>query len=292
MLRWTLLVSAMVFTQQSMASWGASPLDRELVTSSYRQQFDGIQNQVQVNELRKSADGIEVDMNAATDVSQIIDKKYGDKCENFAGDGELNKWGQAIEKEFDKDRHQALYGGPSDVRRLCPKYDELNDEDKKGLWVLIISAMTHYESTCIVSESARGPHGTAAGLLQLHRGKEANYSSGCRNGDSNTAERSIICGMSMLNDQIERGEPLFSRKSYWDVLRPQGASQKSVRIQAVIGQYPACKTGKSTDGTTQLDIQPDPKTAPSGKSSKRARQQSQKAPSSNKKARVANSNRS
>jgi hypothetical protein len=151
--------------------------------------------------------------------------------------------------------------------------------------------MTHYESTCIVSESARGPHGTAAGLLQLHRGKEANYSSGCRNGDSGTAERSIICGMSMLNDQIERGEPLFSRRSYWDVLRPQGASRKSLRIQAVIGQYPACLTGKSTDGTIQLDIQPDAKPGAAPKNSKRSTNKQTQNMSSKKNARVATSSR-
>lgn len=275
MLRWTIMVSALVFAQQSMGAWGASPLQRELM-----------QNQAQAASLAENA-SLELDMNAATDVSQIINKKYGDKCDNFAGDGEVNKWGLIIERELDKDRHQALYNAPSDVRRLCPKYTEMNDEDKKGLWILIISAMTHYESTCIVSESAKGPNGTAAGLLQLHRGKEANYSSGCRNGDASTAERSLICGISMLNDQVERGEVLFSRRSYWDVLRPQGQSRKASRIQAVIGQYPACRTGKSTDGNVPLNIQPDKEERT--RSSKKRKQASLNTKST-KRIRVASSN--
>lgn len=231
-----------------------------------------------------------LEMGAADDVSQIIDAKYGSKCENFAANGEVKKWGRTIEKELDKDRHQSLYAGPSDIRSRCPMYDQMNDEDKKGLWILIISAMTHYESTCGVSETAKGPNGTAAGLLQLHRGKEANYSKGCRNGDADTADRSIVCGMSMLNDQVERNGLVFSRKSYWDVLRPQGESRKATRIQAVIGKYPACKTGKSTDGTVPLNIQPDtiersrPKTAQQ-KSKKSSSQD--KASNSAKKPRVA-----
>jgi len=255
MLRWTLLVMALVFAQQSMAA---------------------------------SENDYSLNMSAATDISQIIDAKYGDKCENFAGDGEVQKWGQIIEKEFDKNRHQALYNGPSDIIRYCNKYYNLNDEDRKGLWILIISAMTHYESTCIVAEKAKGPNGTAGGLLQLHRGKEANYSNDCRNGDADTAGRSIICGMSMLNDQVERGEPLFSRKSYWDVLRPQGESKKAVRIQAVIGQYPACKTGKSTDGTIPLNIQPDPVERSRKSPAKKSKAQTSNAPTkSAKKTRVA-----
>lgn len=278
MLRWTLLVSAMIFTQQSMASWGTS-LGREISLASTHQEM--------VASMEQYSDS-EMDMSAATDISQIIDKKYGSKCENFAGDGEVKKWGEIIEKEFDKDRHSALYDGPPDVRRFCPKYSQMNDEDKKGLWILIISAMTHYESTCITNESNRGPNGTAWGLLQLHRGKEASYSSGCRNGDAETAERTITCGMSMLNDQVLRSGIVFSRKSYWDVLRPQGESRKSTRIQSVIGQYPACKTGKSTDGTVDLKIQPDP--VP-GRNKGKGKAKQSSAKSTKKKNRVASSNR-
>lgn len=283
MLRWTLLVSAMIFTQQSTASWGASPLSREISYASAQQEesvgYDGDGN----------AD-FEMDMSAATDISQIIDKKYGTKCENFAEDGQVKKWGLIIEKEYDKDRHEALFAGPADVRRACPKYNIMNDEDKKGLWILIISAMTHYESTCFSTKTNQGPNGTAAGLLQLHRGHEASYSSGCRNGDADNAERSIICGMSMLNLQIENRGALFSSKSYWDVLRPRGESRAAARIQSVIGQYPACKTGKSTDGTVELNIQPDRtgRTRQKPKSANKGKQASTKS-SAKKKARVASS---
>lgn len=260
MLRWTLLVTAMVLSQQSFAYMDAAPAPGQRDYPQYTR--EELQRQAQIQDEDLDFDipqGYTKDMNAASDISEIIDKKYSDKCENFAGNGEVKSWGKIIERELDKDRYAALFKGPSDVRRLCPQYDAMNDEDKSGLWILVISAMTHFESSCVITNKAQGPNGTAAGLLQLHRGKESNYSSGCRNGDSNTAERSILCGMSMLNDQVERQGIVFSTTSYWDVLRPQGRSQKAIRIQNVIGQYPACKTGKATDGKTPLDIQPDPK---------------------------------
>ncbi len=219
MLKWTLVVTAIVFAQHSLAS---NEHDAYFKAMSAQENFT-------------------IEMDAASDVSDIINKRYADKCENFAGDGEVKKWGLIVEKELDKDRQRALYDGPKDVKVLCPPYTKLSDEDKKGLWILIVSAMTHYESSCIFTEKAKGPNGIAAGLLQLHRGKEARYSNGCRNGDSATPERSLICGISMINDQIERGEPLFSPRSYWEVLRPKGRSQKTKRIMSVIGQYPACR---------------------------------------------------
>jgi hypothetical protein len=141
-----------------------------------------------------------------------------------------------------------------DVPQCGPR---LSDEDKKGLWILIISAMTHYESSCIYTGKAKGPNGIAAGLLQLHRGKEARYSRGCRNGDSGSAERSLICGISMINDQIEEGRPLFSPNSYWEVLRPTGRSKKAKKIMAVIGQYPACQIKAEIKPQIQTEIKPE-----------------------------------
>jgi hypothetical protein len=219
MRKWTLFVIAMMLAQQSSAA----------SDSAYLKAMRAQQN-------------FTMEMDAAADISDIINKKYADKCENFAGNGEVRKWGRIVEKELARERQRALYEAPGDLKQICPAYTRLNDEDKKGLWILIVSAMTHYESSCIITEDAKGPNGTAAGLLQLHRGQEARYSKGCRNGDSGFADRSLICGISMLNDQIERGEPLFSKRSYWEVLRPRGRSKRARNIMAVISQYPACES--------------------------------------------------
>lgn len=181
------------------------------------------------------------------DIEMISDKmNYNNKCDQFAADGEMNKWGKTIVKELEKPKYSNMLNrGPRDIGQYCPDFSKMDLNDKRALNVLIMAAMVHYESSCNFREKAPGPNGTAAGLLQLHKGKEQNYSSGCRKNDSADPERSLICGMSMLNDQIERGEKLFSSGSYWEVLRPRGRSQKAKKIMAAIRNFGPCDTNKA-----------------------------------------------
>jgi len=176
------------------------------------------------------------------DIELISDKMdYSNKCDQFAADGEMNRWGDVIVKELQKPKYSSMIKkGPRDIREYCPDYSKMNMQERRTLNVLIMTAMTHYESSCNFREKAPGPNGTAAGLLQLHKGREHKYSSGCRQNDSATPERSLICGLSMLNDQIERGEKLFSSASYWEVLRPRGRSQKAKKIMAAIRKFGPC----------------------------------------------------
>lgn len=188
-------------------------------------------------------------MNAITDgvldIEIISDKmNYNDKCDQFATDGEMNKWGAVIVNELKNSKYSdMLTRGPRDIHMYCPKFNDMDVQERKALNVLIMAAMVHYESSCNFREKAPGPNGTAAGLLQLHKGKEQKYSSGCRKNDSLNAERSLICGLSMLNDQISRGENLFSSASYWEVLRPRGRSQKAKKIMAAIRKFGPCGSG-------------------------------------------------
>lgn len=189
-------------------------------------------------------------MNAITDgvldIEIISDKmNYNNKCDQFAADGEMNKWGKVVVKELEKPKYSTMLNrGPRDIGQYCPDFNKMDVHEKRALNVLIMAAMVHYESSCNFREKAPGPNGTAAGLLQLHKGKEHKYSSGCRKNDSLNAERSLVCGMSMLNDQIQRGENLFSSGSYWEVLRPRGRSQKAKKIMAAIRKFGPCDTSK------------------------------------------------
>jgi|GEM_PF-2022413 len=166
---------------------------------------------------------------------------FADRCENFADEDGLGKWGNTIVTEMHRERYSQLYEGTADLRAICPGFSTLNDNGKELVWVMIINAMVHLESSCQKGETAKGPNGTLIGLLQLHKGREGRYAQGCRNGDGNTPEGSMRCGLAMLNKQLANDDALFSRKSYWDVLRPQARSQKYKRVQAAVRKLSICK---------------------------------------------------
>jgi hypothetical protein len=201
-----------------------------------------------MDSLRKFVEEMSNMTDGALDIEIISDKmNYNNKCDNFAAAGEMNKWGNVIDEEISRPKYSTfLSEGPKDIQKYCPNFSAMDLPEKKALNILILTAMAHYESSCNFREKAPGPNGTAAGLLQLHKGKEQNYSSGCRKGDSATPERTLICGLSMINDQINRGEKLFSPRSYWEVLRPTGRSKKAVKIMAAISKFPSCSLSNDT----------------------------------------------
>lgn len=166
---------------------------------------------------------------------------FADKCEGFADEEGLGKWGQAIVDELHKNRYEALYAGTDDLKAICPGFSSLNDNSKELVWVMIINAMVHLESSCDKTETARGPNGGLIGLLQLHLNRENVYANGCTRGDGKTPNGTFRCGLAMLNKQLTNDEALFSRKSYWDVLRPQARSQKFRKVQAAVRKLSICK---------------------------------------------------
>lgn len=166
---------------------------------------------------------------------------FADKCESFVGEEGLGKWGTTIVNELHRNRYQALYEGTPDLRAVCPAYNKLNDNGKELVWVMILNAMVHLESSCDKTETAKGPNGSLVGLLQLHRNKEEVYAKGCQRGDGQNTSRTFACGLSMLNRQLENDEALFSRKSYWDVLRPQARSKKFKKVQLALRKLAICK---------------------------------------------------
>lgn len=177
----------------------------------------------------------------ATNIEQINSKlDWGKKCESFVDDAKLGQWAKSIRDVYMNNEFTHLNNGAQDIHRLCPTYDEMKPTDKANFWVLVINAMSHYESTCNKAETAKGPNGSLIGLLQLHVGKEGVYSKGCKNGDGKTAEGTFRCALSMINDQLRRDKNLFSNKSYWDVLRPKAASQRVPRISKAISTYTPC----------------------------------------------------
>lgn len=166
---------------------------------------------------------------------------FADKCENFVDEEGLGKWGNTIVQEMHQTRYQALYQGTADLKAICPGFSSLNDNSKELVWVMILNAMVHLESSCDKTETARGPNGRLVGLPQLHRNREEFYAPGCERGDGQNPSSTFRCGLSMLDRQLARDESLFSRKSYWDVLRPQARSQKYRKVQAAVRKLSVCK---------------------------------------------------
>ncbi len=166
---------------------------------------------------------------------------FADKCEGFVDEEGLGKWGQTIVDELHKNRYEALYTGTNDLKAICPGFSSLNDNSKELVWVMIINAMVHLESSCDKTETARGPNGGLIGLLQLHLNRENVYANGCTRGDGKTPNGTFRCGLAMLNKQLTNDEALFSRKSYWDVLRPQARSQKYRKVRDAVQKLSVCK---------------------------------------------------
>ncbi len=238
--KWTLFLAAFIFIQEATAG-SLNGKGKETESSAYCIECMKANN-TSMDSLKKFTQEMRNMTNGALDIEIASDKmNYNNKCNNFAADGAINKWGAVINKEISRPKYSSLLTeGPKDIIKYCPNFDSMSIQERKALNILILTAMAHYESSCNFREKATGPNGTAAGLLQLHKGREQNYSSGCRKGDSKSPERSLICGLSMINDQINRGENLFSSNSYWEVLRPAGRSRKAKKIMATIAQFPSC----------------------------------------------------
>lgn len=161
-------------------------------------------------------------------------------CIRFVNQKNYGAWALDVKKAFEKFRFNYLLKGTRDLTKVCPKYRSMKESEKIDVWITVIIAMSHYESSCRPQVTAKGPNGPLLGLLQLHRGKEGRYSKICDNGDGKSVSATIDCGLSMLDDQLRRDSQLFSQKSYWDVLRPRSPSQKWRKIASSISFYPSC----------------------------------------------------
>lgn len=182
---------------------------------------------------------------AQSSVNEILntseDMNFAKKCESFVGKKGLGEWGQTIVNVLNNNQYGALYAGTDDLNAICPGFKKLESNVKQLVWVMIITTMAHLESSCDENGTARGPNGRLIGLLQLHLNRENYYVENCERGAGRTPNNTFICGLAMLNKQLKNDQALFSRKSYWDVLRPQARSQKFRKVQAAVRKLSICK---------------------------------------------------
>jgi hypothetical protein len=133
---------------------------------------------------------------------------------------------------------------PRDVRRFCPRFYDMAEEDKRAFWAYFFQALAGAEAGLIPTIQARheeivgkdevtGSRARTSGLLQLAYEDQKRY--GCdfdyerdRTLKLNDPDRTILqpknnleCGVKILEHQVmEQHKPLLSRSSYWATLRP------------------------------------------------------------------------
>ncbi len=178
----------------------------------------------------------------AKEMVKVIERlQWSNHCEGFVNANNIGPWGEHILKSMNRVSYPELYRSTPDLINTCPNFDNLKDAEKDYVWVMVLTAMAFFESSCNRSAKAAGPNGIAQGLMQLHLNNEQYYSDGCVRGDSLQTNLTLSCSLSMINSQLRREEKLFSQKSYWEVLRPISPSDKAKNIAWSLMLLPLCQ---------------------------------------------------
>lgn len=146
-----------------------------------------------------------------------------------------------------------LNSKPSDIEKYCANYSSLQVEDKKAVWLMLISAMAYYESRfnpkAAYQESFKNSKAdlvVSRGLLQLSSESARAY--GCKiekESDLEDPKTNLSCTVRILNKHVP-SDGVVSKKvedkwhggaRYWSVLR----SQRSVPvIRKAVRTLPQC----------------------------------------------------
>lgn len=224
---------AILLIMSQQGSWAQESIDQnsKSLMDHYSAEFIEIINQAQ---LEKNTNYM------------LGDTSVADACVAFMNKNQLvGKVGAAVYSELAQNTKlypHLLQGGS--VSKYCRKYPEMSTQQKALVWVFIMTTMAHFESSCSETAKAKGPNGVAYGYFQLHKGKENFYaqeSKACVKNASTNPILSSKCAMGMLEKQMYNSNgQLFSRKSYWEVLRPQGHADKARIIAKALSRSSFC----------------------------------------------------
>ncbi len=166
------------------------------------------------------------------------------KKAELGGDTWNPQWNQIVEQALPPAMLSSQV--PRDVRRFCPRFYVMSQEDQRVFWAYFFQALAgaeagldpgatvrHTEPKLAARENVPVSRVRTEGLLQLTYADQQRY--GCpfdQQGDRslklNDPARSILqpknnltCGVMILDNQIiEQHKPLLTRSSYWATLRP------------------------------------------------------------------------
>jgi hypothetical protein len=167
---------------------------------------------------------------------------------------------------------------PHDVKRFCPRFYGMPEEDKRAFWAYFFQALAgaeaglkptvqvkHSQPEMMVKDGVSGREGRTSGLLQLTYEDQKRY--GCdfdwerdKTLKANDPERTILqpknnleCGVKILEKQIiEKHKALLSGSGYWSTLRPGTVSYR-VFAKQMTNVPAACRVtvAKNTPPKTQ-----------------------------------------
>lgn len=172
-------------------------------------------------------------------------------CEEFSITPPSGRnWRSIVLNELTPEKYPLFFNpkATSDLIKYCPNLPNLDNDQKRIVLLRILDAMVFFESSCEVNAAGKGPNGTAYGLLQLHLGREQDYQRSCRKNDSKSSQRSLVCGLQMIHEQVDEFDKIFYAASYWEVLRPKGRSMRAKQVASHIWYYPLCQ-GQPEDTT-------------------------------------------
>jgi|GEM_PF-5700320 hypothetical protein len=167
--------------------------------------------------------------------------KVSPTCEGFASEKGWGPWGEFLNKELDPNEYPMMFKGTSDLadERICPNWDSLSTESKRGIWILVILSASQMESTCNPKAINRdATNGTAYGLTQLHLDEEDNSIGRCERGSARTANKSTKCMARNIEATMTASRALITKDNqHFAVFFPNA---KGRAIFNAIKKYPGC----------------------------------------------------
>ncbi len=176
-----------------------------------------------IEEFTQIINGVQLEQQSAYLIGST---PVADSCTVFiTKDQFVGKIGQTIVDQLTQapgDYGYLLHGGS--LNDYCPKYKTMTTRQKSLVWVLFMTVMSQFESSCRERVGNKdAPNGTAAGYFQLHNGLEYKYVDDPRKCPKNSSTDPVlatVCALTMLEKQMKRtGGDLFDTKSYWAILR-------------------------------------------------------------------------
>jgi hypothetical protein len=176
------------------------------------------------------------------------------QCTNFIqNDGTFGPWGQIVDNYITQPSvsERFLGNNVAHITDACPRWAQLNREQRRHFWAWVFAAIAWDESKCRANaRNPRGTNGVAVGLLQMEERRASRTWRGpnCRAQTVTGARENILCGMDIMAELLKgqngeyKGAGAILRNgtrntSYWEKLRrPNGGV-----IGEMIKTHPLCQ---------------------------------------------------
>lgn len=159
----------------------------------------------------------------------------------FGQRAETVTWTRAALAALDSHGAPLVASVPGDVRKYCPSYAQLSEQDRKLFWVTFLSALAKHESTWRPDVSGGG--GAWHGLLQISPGTARGYDCVAQNAaDLQDGALNLSCGIRIMAETVPRdgviSEGMRGVAADWG---PFHQASKRADIQQTTRQSAACR---------------------------------------------------